>query len=99
LINRIAALDKEMVIAPGHHGKFLIDHFHGPITTTIDNFSLDAVFKMKKDAFVDFAVSNVNALPRPPSYQTILQINAGKLQMSEEQITELEIGPNRCAMG
>ncbi len=99
MINQIATFPKEMIIAPAHHGKFVKNHFYHPIMTTVEKFSKDEVLKMNKVEFINFAVKKVNALPRPPSYRTILQINAGKLLLSKEQIIELEIGPNRCAMG
>lgn len=39
-----------------------------------------------------------NLPPQPNAYQEIRQVNMGKLTPDEEEQTEMEIGPNRCAV-
>ncbi|MGJ9384618.1 MBL fold metallo-hydrolase [Salipaludibacillus sp. CF4.18] len=43
-------------------------------------------------------VVSENLPPQPNSYQEIRQTNMGKVEPSKEEQTEMEIGPNRCAV-
>jgi len=45
--------------------------------------------------FVAWALANVK--DRPPNYQHIVLINAGRETASDES-AQLEVGPNRCAV-
>ena len=36
--------------------------------------------------------------PQPNAYQEIRQVNMGKINPSPDEQTEMEIGPNRCAV-
>ncbi|MFW9777771.1 MAG: MBL fold metallo-hydrolase [Candidatus Heimdallarchaeota archaeon] len=99
LTTTIAKLPANEFIAAAHHGKFAMNHFHKPIITTIEDFTQDPVHKTEKDTFVTRAVDSIKKIQKPPSYRTIVQINCGRLFLAPDQIQELEIGPNRCAMG
>jgi hypothetical protein len=44
--------------------------------------------------FVDWAMAHVT--DRPPNYQTIVLVNAGRAPVGDS--AELELGPNRCAI-
>jgi hypothetical protein len=44
--------------------------------------------------FVEWAIAHVK--DRPPNYQSIVLINAGKAVSDDD--AELELGPNRCAI-
>lgn len=39
-----------------------------------------------------------NLPPQPNSYEEIRHVNMGKVTPSNEEQTEMEIGPNRCAV-
>ncbi|MBF6842193.1 MBL fold metallo-hydrolase, partial [Acinetobacter baumannii] len=39
-----------------------------------------------------------NLPPQPNAYQEIRIVNMGKVTPSDEEQTEMEIGPNRCAV-
>ena len=39
-----------------------------------------------------------NLPPQPNAYQEIRQVNMGKITPAQEEQTEMEIGPNRCAV-
>lgn len=49
-----------------------------------------------REAFTDMVTSGSGATP--PNFETIIDINRGIKEVSTEQATELEIGPNRCAV-
>lgn len=34
----------------------------------------------------------------PPNYQTIIDINRGLIDISQQEASDLEVGPNRCAV-
>ena len=36
--------------------------------------------------------------PQPNAYQQIRQVNMGKITPDDDEQTEMEIGPNRCAV-
>lgn len=40
-----------------------------------------------------------NLPPQPNAYQEIRETNMGKVSPDEEKQREMEIGPNRCAIG
>ena len=39
-----------------------------------------------------------NLPPQPNAYQEIRHVNMGKITPDNEEQTEMEIGPNRCAV-
>src|SRR5579863_4404243 len=54
-----------------------------------------AVVEVKAHEFVAWALANVK--DRPPNYQHIVLINAGRETVNDES-RQLELGPNRCAV-
>ncbi len=97
--SKLLPLPKEMFIGPAHHRKFELSHFNTPIITTIENIKRNQIFEKSKEEFISYAIRRVKATPHPPSYQSIVQINRKGLSVSPLQLTELEIGPNNCAIG
>lgn len=56
---------------------------------------LSAIFNLDENGFAQWI--GKNDLPKPPNFETIKQINIGKLALpSLADIRELEAGPNRC---
>ncbi|MCM3631849.1 MBL fold metallo-hydrolase [Paenibacillus camelliae] len=49
-----------------------------------------------EDVFRSMVTDNLP--PQPNAYQEIRQVNMGKITPSHEEQTEMEIGPNRCAV-
>jgi glyoxylase-like metal-dependent hydrolase (beta-lactamase superfamily II) len=99
LSKKILTLPENMFIAPAHHGKFEFEHFYLPLMTSINEISKGSIAKREEAEFIQYALEKVKSLPHPPSYKTIRQINTGDLSMTPGKISELEIGPNRCAIG
>mgnify|MGYP001324564166 CR=1 FL=1 len=50
-----------------------------------------------KEEFLRHVVKSAESV-KPPNYKEIVAINKGLVSKTEEEITELEIGPNRCAV-
>jgi glyoxylase-like metal-dependent hydrolase (beta-lactamase superfamily II)/rhodanese-related sulfurtransferase len=98
LTHKLVNLPPDTFIAPAHHGKFVQEHFHKPIITTIRDRLNDKVFKMEEDEFINYASSSAKATTQPPSYDTIIKINTGEVYFKGPEIKKLEAGPNRCAI-
>ncbi|PWI47146.1 hypothetical protein CEE45_13095 [Candidatus Heimdallarchaeota archaeon B3_Heim] len=99
LHQRLAVLPSNMFYAPAHHGKFTLDHFNTPLVSAIQTFKENSILQKNENAFIEYAVQTSQQTKQPSSHQTIRQVNSGKLILSPIQIGELEIGPNRCAIG
>lgn len=50
-----------------------------------------------KKQFIEFVASSANTT-KPPNFEEIVLINRGVKKVSPVEMTELEIGPNRCAV-
>ncbi len=96
--NNIATLPKNMFVAPSHHGKFVLEHFHHPITSDVRTILNNEILNLPKDEFIDYSVTAANSIARPPAYETIVKINSGQLEVTNQEILSLEAGPNRCAI-
>ncbi len=89
-------LPDEITVFPAHYGPGVEVHAHelvarplGSLRSTLPALELD------ENAFVTWAVAHVK--DRPGNYQQIVQINAGAVELGGEA-SELELGPNRCAI-
>jgi len=98
LTKKIAILPDSMFYAPAHHGKFELNHFEKPIASDIGSFKKDGLFQKDEESFINYAVERSKQTKEPPSYRTIREVNMGSLTLSNLEISELEIGPNRCAL-
>lgn len=96
--NNIMTLPRDMFIAPSHHGKFAIEHFHSPLITDVKSVENNNIVSLDKQDFVEYSVNFTNSFSRPPSYQTIMNINTGDEEATNLEIISLEAGPNRCAI-
>jgi glyoxylase-like metal-dependent hydrolase (beta-lactamase superfamily II) len=61
----------------------------GELSRRLDVLGLD------DDAFVEWAVGRTT--PRPPGHETIVAVNQGRLTLTDAEVADLELGPNRCA--
>ena len=96
LHERVLPLDDSTMVFPAHYGASVevhAGHFVarplGELRNTLPALMLDEA------AFVRWAVANVK--DRPPNYQRIVRINAGREALAEDA-AEMELGPNRCAI-
>lgn len=96
---KLLQLPENMFIGPAHHGKFKLSHFGQPIITSIEKIKKFEIVKKSKEDFINYAIERVRETPHPPSYQSIVQINRQGLSISPQELTELESGPNNCAIG
>jgi glyoxylase-like metal-dependent hydrolase (beta-lactamase superfamily II) len=98
LANKILTLPDELKIFPAHYSVEFPIKPHQLIYETLGNLKAKLkVLSLSKSDFINWAVSNVSK--RPPNYQKIIHINMGKSALNDEEILNLEAGPNRCAVG
>jgi glyoxylase-like metal-dependent hydrolase (beta-lactamase superfamily II)/rhodanese-related sulfurtransferase len=96
LHERVLPLPDEIVVFPAHYGTGVAVHTGQFVARPLGSLRTSlAALKMNESDFVEWAVANVK--DRPPNYQQIVLINAGREPVSVEA-TEMELGPNRCAI-
>jgi len=96
LHERVLPLGDDVMVFPAHYGSVVEVHAGefvarplGTLRTTLPPLALS------EDDFVAWALANVK--DRPPNYEHIVLINAGREEVSEQAV-QLELGPNRCAV-
>lgn len=96
LHERVMPLADEIMVFPAHYGSSVPIRGGEFVARTLGELrnSLPAL-ALSEDDFVQWAVANVK--DRPPNYQSIVLVNAGRQVMSGDD-AELELGPNRCAV-
>jgi glyoxylase-like metal-dependent hydrolase (beta-lactamase superfamily II) len=96
LHERVLPLRDEVAVFPAHWGPGVtvragefVSRPLGDLRATLPALALD------EDDFVAWAIAHVK--DRPPNYRQIVRINAG-LEPPRLEDSELELGPNRCAI-
>ena len=84
------------MVFPAHYGAGVEVHVNEFVARPLGELrcSLPAL-ALSESAFVAWALANVK--DRPPNYQHIVSINAGREALNSEAAA-LELGPNRCAV-
>ncbi|MBW4077370.1 MAG: MBL fold metallo-hydrolase [Acidobacteria bacterium] len=96
LHERVLPLSDDITVFPAHYGAGVEVHSGVFVSRPLGELrhTLPAL-ALNEDEFVDWAIASVK--DRPPNYQSIVLVNAGRQDMSGD-IAELELGPNRCAV-
>lgn len=98
LYRRYRELAEDLIVLPAHF--MIIDELNedGTVAKRLgDLFAENHGLNIKDEA--DFrSVVTENLPPQPNAYQQIRQVNMGKLTPDQDEQTEMEIGPNRCAV-
>jgi glyoxylase-like metal-dependent hydrolase (beta-lactamase superfamily II) len=96
LHERVLPLDDSIMVFPAHYGAGVEVHFGEFVARPLGDLrsKLPALF-LDEEEFVSWAQANVK--DRPPNYQHIVLINAGRESVGENG-SEFELGPNRCAI-
>ena len=96
-LQALMQFDDEAVVFPAHYGPRLLVPFGEMIKTTIGTLRTNQpALAFGEDEFVAWA--SAAATNRPPSYQQIVALNMAIEEPSPEAASDLEIGPNRCAV-
>ena len=95
LHNKLLKMPPATLILPAHHGQSVKPE-NGIFSTTIEKAKQHAILKLSKDEFVKNIEKATH--PRPMNYRKIIEINKGSIPLTEKDIPDLEIGPNRCSI-
>jgi len=84
------------MIFPTHHGEGIKSTENGIFYTTPEMAKKLALLDLSKEEFVNKVVSMTT--PRPMNYSIVIKVNKGTIPIIEEQVPDLEMGPNRCSI-
>lgn len=98
LYNRYKEISDNLMVLPAHFAKISELSESGQVSGRLaDLYLKNPGLNIQDEA--DFRDKVTNHLPpQPNAYQKIRQTNMGKIQPSNEEEREMEIGPNRCAI-
>jgi glyoxylase-like metal-dependent hydrolase (beta-lactamase superfamily II) len=93
---RVLPLDDDITVFPAHYGAVVAVKANEFVARRLGELrvTLPALALSESD-FVAWAIANVK--DRPPNYQHIVAINAGRENVDHDS-AQLELGPNRCAV-
>lgn len=98
LYHRYHELSKQMIVLPAHFGKMSEMNKDGSVQAELGQlYQENAGLQIEDQAEFKKQVSE-NLPPQPNSYEDIRQTNMGKQKPSEDEQSEMEVGPNRCAV-
>lgn len=98
LYARYRNLAEDLIVLPGHF--MIIEELNedGTVARRLgDLFKENHGLNIEDEAEFRRTVTD-NLPPQPNAYEQIRQINMGKINPSDDEQTEMEIGPNRCAI-
>ncbi|MEC0091630.1 MBL fold metallo-hydrolase [Paenibacillus macquariensis] len=98
LYHRYKELSEELIVLPAHFANISELGERGQVSGRLaDLYVINPGLNIPNEA--DFRDKVTNHLPpQPNAYQEIRQTNMGKIQPSDEEQRNMEIGPNRCAI-
>lgn len=98
VIRTIAKLPDDLVILPGHYGDVQEMNKAGYVGAKMAEIRKNnSILHVKdKQTFVDIAVANVGMTP--PNHDKIIAVNRRQIEVTSQVQTEMEVGPNRCAV-
>lgn len=96
LHNKLLLLPGQTMVFPTHHGED-VPSINDAFYSTIEKSKNLAWLDLSKQEFVSKVVAIT--IPRPTNYRKIISINKGEISLNPAEIPDLEIGPNRCAVG
>lgn len=98
LYRKYRALGKDLIVLPAHF--MIIDELNedGTVARCLgDLFAQNHGLNVENEEVFRKMVTD-HLPPQPNSYQEIRQVNMGKITPDNDMQTEMEIGPNRCAV-
>ncbi len=98
LFGRITSLDDSIHIYPGHYGDAREFNQDGIVTATLGDLrTRNPILQItEKDRFVEEILGGMPM--QPANFSEIRRVNNGVKDVTDAEATEMEIGPNRCAV-
>lgn len=98
LYNRYKELSNDLIVLPAHFGKVSELGDGGKVSARLgDLYQKNPGLNIQDEAQFRRTVTE-HLPPQPNAYQEIRQTNMGKIQPTDEEQREMEMGPNRCAV-
>lgn len=98
--NKISDIADEVIVLPGHYAdldsEINSDRYIGDTLGNIRKRN-EKMFTTPKDEFLNQVEKSASSI-KPPNFEEIVGINRGLEKADVDQMQELEIGPNRCAV-
>lgn len=98
LYSRYRSLAEDLIVLPAHF--MIIEELNedGTVAKRLGDLFEENHGLNVEDEEVFRSMVTDNLPPQPNSYEEIRHVNMGKVTPSNEEQTEMEIGPNRCAV-
>lgn len=99
VIGRLNTLSDDIVVLPSHFSDYREVTEAGYVGAVLGALRSENVLVTggeDEDSFTEAVAGNLGATP--PNYETIVDINRGVREVSPQEASDLEIGPNRCAV-
>ncbi|MBL0385612.1 MBL fold metallo-hydrolase [Tumebacillus sp. ITR2] len=98
VFTKVANLSDETVVLPTHFADIKEINDNGYVGATLGAIraSNEVMRTENREAFTEMVAGASGATP--PNFEEIVGINRGDIHVTPEKATELEIGPNRCAV-
>ncbi|MBH8609064.1 MBL fold metallo-hydrolase [Thermoactinomyces sp. CICC 10521] len=98
VFKKIALLSDDIIVLPAHYADIQEINENGYVGATLGDIrrSNEIMRTEDREQFTEMVAGTVGATP--PNYEEIIDINRGVIKVSPDKATELEIGPNRCAI-
>ncbi|WP_153732876.1 MBL fold metallo-hydrolase [Sporosarcina obsidiansis] len=95
---RYRALAEDLIVCPAHF--MIIDELNenGTVSKRLGDLFAENHGLNVEDEEIFRSMVTDNLPPQPNAYQEIRHVNMGKITPTDEEQTEMEIGPNRCAV-
>ncbi|SMO83471.1 MBL fold metallo-hydrolase [Melghirimyces algeriensis] len=99
VFHQLNQLADDVLVLPAHYADKSEMNEKGLITAQLGTIRQNnqAMQTQEKETFTEM-VASAASTKTPPNYEAIIAINRGEKVTGEEEATELEIGPNRCAV-
>ncbi|UFJ41753.1 MBL fold metallo-hydrolase [Brevibacillus humidisoli] len=94
----IAPLSDEVLVLPAHYADIKEINEGGCVSARLGEIRKrnEIMRTENREQFTELVADTAGATP--PNYEEIVQINRGIVHVSPDKATELEFGPNRCAI-
>ncbi|WDL99505.1 MBL fold metallo-hydrolase [Alicyclobacillus sp. ALC3] len=99
VIGRLNALSDDIIVLPSHFSDFREVTEAGYVGALLGTLRSENEWVRggdDEDSFTEAVAGRLGATP--PNYETIVDINRGVRPVSAQEASDLEIGPNRCAV-
>ncbi|OCT16840.1 hypothetical protein A8709_00530 [Paenibacillus pectinilyticus] len=98
LYERYPAVSEDLIVLPAHFGKVTELGDGGRVAARLgDLFQKNTGLRMEDESEFRRIVTE-NLPPQPNAYEDIRRTNMGKINPTEDEQRDMELGPNRCAV-